>query len=95
MVGSICGDAGGAGNTPYSASKSAMNGLVLPMARDLGPLGIRAMTVAAGSIVTPMHEKYRVSLGVDPETWAGFVKGSYMTFPLGGMGEPDNFSHWV
>jgi NAD(P)-dependent dehydrogenase (short-subunit alcohol dehydrogenase family) len=36
-----------------------MNGLVLPMARDLGFLGIRAMTVSPGLIETEILEKQR------------------------------------
>ena len=37
---------GQAGQCAYSASKGAIVGLTLPMARDLAPLGIRVCTVA-------------------------------------------------
>ena len=67
MVGSICGEAGSAGQIPYSATKSALNGLVLPMARDLGFLGIRAMTVCPGTIPTQITENYFDDHGVPIE----------------------------
>ena len=95
MCGSIAGEAGASGNTPYAASKSALNGLALPMARDLGFLGIRAMTIAVGPVNTPIMEKYRIGLDIDEETWAQIVKNIGDSFPLGTMGEVDNFSHWV
>jgi NAD(P)-dependent dehydrogenase (short-subunit alcohol dehydrogenase family) len=67
LASSICGDAGSAGQIPYSSTKSALNGLVLPMARDLGFLGIRAMAIAPGTIHTPITDKYLSMLGVPPE----------------------------
>ena len=38
----------------YGASKCAVSGFTLPMARDLGRLGIRVVTVAPGVFETPM-----------------------------------------
>ena len=67
MVGSICGEAGAAGQIPYSATKSAFNGLVLPMARDLGFLGIRAMTICPGTIPTQITDNYLEDVGVPLE----------------------------
>jgi len=45
---------GQAGQAAYSASKGAIVGLTLPMARDLAPLGIRVCTIAPGIFETPM-----------------------------------------
>ena len=45
---------GQAGQIAYSASKGALVGMTLPMARDLAPLGIRVVTVAPGIFETPM-----------------------------------------
>ena len=47
---------GQAGQAAYSASKGAIVGLTLPMARDLAPLGIRVCTIAPGIFETPMSE---------------------------------------
>ena len=38
----------------YSASKGALNGLTLPMARDLGRYGIRVVSIAPGIFLTPL-----------------------------------------
>mmetsp|Transcript_18429 Transcript_18429/g.39863 ORF Transcript_18429/g.39863 Transcript_18429/m.39863 type:complete len:272 (-) Transcript_18429:54-869(-) len=42
------------GQVAYAASKGAVVGMTLPMARDLAPLGIRVMTVAPGLFYTPL-----------------------------------------
>ena len=42
------------GQIAYSASKAAIAGMTLPMARDLSKLGIRVMTIAPGIFETPM-----------------------------------------
>ena len=44
---------GQVGQAAYS-SKGGIAGLTLPAARDLGPHGIRAMTIAPGIMLTPM-----------------------------------------
>ncbi len=38
----------------YGSSKGAVNGITVPMARDLGRFGIRVLTIAPGIIETPM-----------------------------------------
>jgi len=45
---------GQAGQVAYSASKGAIVGMTLPMARDLAPLNIRVVTIAPGIFETPM-----------------------------------------
>jgi len=42
------------GQVAYSASKGAVVGMTLPIARDLAPLGIRVCTIAPGLFLTPM-----------------------------------------
>jgi NAD(P)-dependent dehydrogenase (short-subunit alcohol dehydrogenase family) len=42
------------GQVAYSASKGGVVGMTLPMARDLGVVGIRVMTIAPGSFDTPI-----------------------------------------
>lgn len=48
MVGSVNGRAGHAGLSVYSASKAGLEALVRPLAREVGPLGIRVNALAAG-----------------------------------------------
>lgn len=54
------------GQAAYSASKGAVVGMTLPIARDLAPLGIRVCTIAPGIFATPMlaglPEKARMAL---------------------------------
>jgi len=42
------------GQTAYAASKGAIVGMTLPMARDLAPYGIRVVTIAPGLFKTPL-----------------------------------------
>jgi NAD(P)-dependent dehydrogenase (short-subunit alcohol dehydrogenase family) len=42
------------GQAAYSASKAGVVGLTLPVARDLSAVGIRVMTIAPGTMDTPM-----------------------------------------
>ena len=66
MVSSVAAYDGQPGQLAYSASKGAVRSMVLPMARDLAPFGIRAMAVAPGvfasSMTAAMSEKVRRSL---------------------------------
>jgi 3-hydroxyacyl-CoA dehydrogenase/3-hydroxy-2-methylbutyryl-CoA dehydrogenase len=45
------------GQAAYSASKGAIVGMTLPMARDLAPQGIRVVTIAPGLFDTPLLAK--------------------------------------
>jgi NAD(P)-dependent dehydrogenase (short-subunit alcohol dehydrogenase family) len=49
---SIAGFEGQPGQVPYSAAKGGIIGMTLTMARDLAPLGIRAMAIAPGTFHT-------------------------------------------
>jgi NAD(P)-dependent dehydrogenase (short-subunit alcohol dehydrogenase family) len=56
------------GQVAYSASKGAVVGLTLPVARELARIGVRVMTIAPGIFETPMMasvtEDFRRSLEV-------------------------------
>ena len=52
FVSSICAEEGHRGQVAYAASKGALNGLILPMARDLGRFGIRCAGISPGPIAT-------------------------------------------
>ena len=45
---------GQVGQVAYAASKGGVAAMTLPVARDLAPLGIRAVTIAPGLFETPM-----------------------------------------
>ena len=47
---------GQVGQVAYSATKGAVVGMTLPMARELSPYGIRVVTIAPGLIHTPMFD---------------------------------------
>jgi len=49
---SIAGFEGLAGQAAYSAAKGGIIGMTLTLARDLAPLGIRAMAIAPGTFLT-------------------------------------------
>lgn len=53
-IASVAGFEGQKGQTVYAASKGAILGMTLPMARDLGKFKIRVMTIAPGIFRTPM-----------------------------------------
>jgi NAD(P)-dependent dehydrogenase (short-subunit alcohol dehydrogenase family) len=57
---SIAAFQGPSGTVAYSASKAAIVGMALPLARDLAAFGIRVNTIAPGLIYTAM------TLGTDP-----------------------------
>lgn len=55
-VASVAAYDGQVGQAAYSASKSAVAGMTLPIARDLSRLGIRIATIAPGIFETPMMQ---------------------------------------
>ncbi|QJR14970.1 SDR family NAD(P)-dependent oxidoreductase [Usitatibacter palustris] len=75
------------GQAAYAASKAGVNGMTLPIARELAKFGVRVMTIAPGIFDTPMlqgmSEEIRASLGAQvpfpprlgkPEEYASLVK---------------------
>jgi len=60
MVSSIGGTDGIRGQLAYGASKGMIDGMTLPMARDLSMLGVRVMTIAPGPIRTAIMQGNRV-----------------------------------
>ena len=85
FVSSVAAYEGQKGQVAYSASKAALNGMVMPMARDLGRYNIRAVAIAPGIMWSPMSdqmpEKVRKSLLADT--------------PMGRMGRPEEFAHFA
>ena len=56
MTASIAAEDGQLGQTAYAASKGGVNGMVLPMARDLARDGIRVAAIMPGLFHTPMFD---------------------------------------
>lgn len=48
---------GQVGQAAYAASKAALNGMTMPLARELGAYGIRVVAVAPGGFETPMYDQ--------------------------------------
>ena len=64
---SVASTDGQIGQAAYAASKAGVNGMTLPIARELARFGIRVMTIAPGIFDTPMLQamsaELRASLG--------------------------------
>jgi NAD(P)-dependent dehydrogenase (short-subunit alcohol dehydrogenase family) len=72
------------GQSAYSGSKSGVNGMNMPAARELGPLGIRVNSIAPGLFGTPM------ALSLDKKVVDSLVQ---MCEAPKRMGELDEFAH--
>jgi NAD(P)-dependent dehydrogenase (short-subunit alcohol dehydrogenase family) len=54
FLSSTCADDGFNLSLGYSATKGAIGGMMLPMAKDLAPLGINCVAIAPSFFDTPM-----------------------------------------
>ncbi|KAK4312090.1 hypothetical protein Pmani_016444 [Petrolisthes manimaculis] len=77
---------GQVGQAAYSASKGAIVGMTLPIARDLAGMGIRVCTIAPGLFKTPLLEAL-------PEKVQNFLAKT-VPFPQR-LGNPDEFAMMV
>jgi NAD(P)-dependent dehydrogenase (short-subunit alcohol dehydrogenase family) len=85
-VASIAAFEGQIGQAAYSASKGGVVGMTLPIARDLGSVGIRVVTVAPGIMDTPLLDS------APPELKEAL--GKLQVFPQR-LGTPAEFAHLV
>ena len=74
------------GQASYSASKAGVNGMTLPIARELAKFGVRVMTIAPGIFETPMVA------GMTDELRASL--GAQVPFPPR-LGKPDEYAALV
>lgn len=74
------------GQAAYAASKAAVVGMTLPIARDLSTQGIRVVTIAPGLFNTPMLQAL-------PEKVRNFLAKT-IPFPQR-LGEPSEFAQLV
>jgi len=77
---------GQSGQAAYAASKAALVGMTLPLARDLAGDGIRVLTIAPGLFATPMMASL-------PEQLRGDLARA-VPFPSK-LGDPDEFAMLV
>lgn len=85
-VASIAAYDGQVGQAAYSASKGGVVGMTLPLARDLGPLGIRVVTIAPGIMDTPLLDSAPQELKDSLAALSIFPKR---------LGTPADFAHLV
>ena len=83
-IGSILGIEGTNGNAFYSASKGAIHGMTMPLARDLGKYGIRVVCIAPTLLNTPMADL----VNSNPK----MKKFSEMQSALGRIGDSKEFA---
>lgn len=74
------------GQIAYAASKAALIGMTMPLARELGSHGIRVVTVAPGGFDTPMYEQ------APPDLKESIVRAAI--FPKR-FGYPSEFAQFV
>ena len=74
------------GQVAYSATKAAVVGMTLPIARELAMFGIRCVSIAPGIFKTPMVA------GMTPELQASL--GKQIPFPSR-LGEPEEYARLV
>jgi len=82
------------GQAAYSASKAGVVGMTLPMARDMGKLGIRVNTIAPGIIDTPLTGSKKPVEDRDPEKTHKMMKPllTAQVFPNRRFGRPDEIA---
>jgi len=83
---SIAAFEGQIGQVAYSATKAAIVGMTLPIARELASAGIRCVTIAPGIFLTPMMS------GLSKETQDSL--GKQVPFPPR-LGKPEEFAQLV
>ncbi len=83
---SIAGYEGTIAQLAYAAAKGGVIGMTLVAARDLSPAGVRAMTIAPGTFVTPAYRR--------PAEELEAMWGPLVPFPPR-MGRPPEFADLV
>lgn len=84
-TGSIAGFEGQPGLVAYSAAKGGVIAMTLTLARDMAPLGIRAVTIAPGTFLTLAYSSHMS----DDDAQAKW--GPTIPFPKR-MGDPDEYA---
>ena len=82
---SIAGYEGLPGQVPYSAAKGGIIGMTLTLARDLAPIGIRAVSIAPGTFLTLAYSKFSTPEEAQAK-WGAMVPNPKR------MGDPDEYA---
>jgi NAD(P)-dependent dehydrogenase (short-subunit alcohol dehydrogenase family) len=82
LTASVAAQDGQIGQITYGSAKAGVNGMVLPMARDLMDLGIRVNSIMPGIFATPLM------LGAKPQVLASLAAS--VPFPKR-LGKPEEF----
>jgi len=82
---SIAGFEGQVGQVAYSAAKGGIIGMTLVLARDLAPLGIRAMAIAPGTFLTFAYSRTMTNEEAQAK-WGPMVSNPKR------MGDPDEYA---
>ena len=80
QIGSMWGKAGASCEVHYSATKAALRGMTMALAKELGPSGITVNAIEPGVIATEMNS------ALDKETLASLCDET----PLGRLGAPED-----
>lgn len=83
LTASVAAQDGQIGQVVYGSAKAGVNGLVLPMARDLSGLGIRVNSIMPGIFATPLM------LGAKPQVLESLAAS--VPFPKR-LGKPEEFA---
>jgi 3-oxoacyl-[acyl-carrier protein] reductase len=85
-MGSLAGKTGGTPGTPanYAASKAGVLTFTRVLAKELGPFGITANSIAPGSVDTGLVKR-------TPEQLGELLK----TIPVGRLGRPEDVAHAI
>jgi len=96
-ISSIAAFDGQNGQAAYSASKAGVVGMTLPMARDMGKLGIRVNTICPGIVDTPMTGTRKTIDERDPEKLPKVMRGllTSQVFPNRRFARPAEMAHLV
>mmetsp|Transcript_19686 Transcript_19686/g.30404 ORF Transcript_19686/g.30404 Transcript_19686/m.30404 type:complete len:219 (+) Transcript_19686:101-757(+) len=85
FISSIAGEESQRGSEAYGATKAAVNGMTLPMARTLGKYNIRVATVAPGIFHTPIAKDHPAEV----------IQMMMKQTPMGRPGKAKEFAHFV
>jgi 3-oxoacyl-[acyl-carrier protein] reductase len=83
---------GNRGQANYSAAKAGMQGFTKTLAKELGPFGITANSVAPGFIATDMTAATAARVGMEFDV---FQKAAATQIPVRRVGQPDDVAHVV
>lgn len=86
LTASVAAQDGQIGQVIYASAKAGVNGLVLPMARDLSDLGIRVNSIMPGIFATPLM------LGATPKVLESL--SASVPFPKR-LGKPEEFASFA